>query len=739
MSHDQHLIDIALGKDARPRVHQDHSPAISRPSSASPKEHSARKRWAIGLLLLSIAYLLFEMIFNATLVQVAGSSHATEDELTRVELLGRSLSGIGASLLFAGWALKGAVLGSRLRRWTTVGLIFVVTWPLVFFGQRVAIDHYLIEPSTAEQRQRAFYAQMVRQGLASNSIEIEGIAHNPNESFQGESLTFIALFGSLLYADKDLIRKVETHTQAMVEKMVTDAAYRDFAEHYARYQDFRVDLQDKYRHYAKASNTFNTKKSASSQEADKAWDQVELEISSGWQEYQKGVTQFNRDVNTQAEKLTPKLKTYFDRVSQCKNDACRKPYNDRYAKEITQLGVGYIEPIYWLVEEKVSTRKKVAGSLIAGVLTGGVSLALQGLDLAMGGDAGLENSHFYFLNNTQDVAERLSHKLQPQFSAKAKGYAYNLPSYEAFRNDPLTAQQIIQSSRTKGINLPNQWTLEDRATFNRLIDRKVEEEAKKAWQKQSRSQGLNLPPNLSWEQFQQHAEVQQLIRREMGEALYVNPMRADWNNRQFLQRVVEPNINRKVKDVMSQLKHDVREYDDGARMAEPSKSALRAILVPPISMGLSLLLIVITLCNLPLRLWRLSDLLFASHRQARRLSVPALLLTLLPPVLVFAVPLLFFNSSYLSSPEGKEPSQPHVIQYFMNQVSQQASPLASLGLRWVMATQPQFQPLGSTLNDRTQLLDHFSPVSDLLHRLDNHFFSIQYPEFQESDDEDDSI
>lgn len=732
MNRDQNLIDVALGKDARPRRRHPPGAAASRPAPAAPTPCAAHQRWAIGLLLFSIVYLLFEMVFNASLVQVAGSSHATEDELTRVELLGRSLSGVGASLLLAGWAVERAALSSRLRRWTAVGVLFLVTWPLVFFGQRVLIDHYLIEPSSAEQRQRAYYAQVVRQALANNSIEIEGVAHNPDESYSGESLTFIALFGSLLYADSDLINKVETHTQAMVKKMVTDVAYQDFPLHYERYQAFRADLQNDYRHYAESSNRFNTQTSTSSQESAKAWQQVEQEIGKRWQEYQQGVLKFEREVNAKAEKLTPQLNSYFDRVTACKSDSCRKPYFDRYTREITKLGIGYVEPAYWLVEEKVSTGEKIASSLLAGVFTGGVSLALQGLDLATGGDGGLEKSRYYFLNNTQDVAARLSAKLEPQFSSKAKGYTYNLPGYDAFRSDPLTARQIIQSSRQKGIDLPDTWTLNDRSTFDRLVNRKVESEANAAWQKQSRNQGLNVPPNLSWEQFQLHAEVQKLIRQEMGDALYVSPMRADWNNRQFLQRVVEPNINRKVTDVINQLKHDVREYEDGGRMAETSQSALRAILVPPISMGLSLLLIVLTLCNLPIRMCRLANLLTGASpgaaAQRRRQPVPAAVLVLLPPLLVFTVPLLFFSSSYLSAPDGKDPSQPQIIQYFMEQVSRQASPLASLGLRWVMSAQPQFQPLGTALNERTQLLEYFSPVSDQLHRLDNHFFSIQYHE-----------
>src|SRR5690606_18483906 len=113
---------------------------------------------------------------------------------------------------------------------------------------------------------RAYYAQVIRQGLANNSIEIEGIPHNPEESYTGDSLTFIALFGSLLYADENLINKVEKNTQAVIKKMVTDAAYKEFPAHYDRYQDFRLDLQNEYRRYADASNKLNKQKSLSSAE-----------------------------------------------------------------------------------------------------------------------------------------------------------------------------------------------------------------------------------------------------------------------------------------------------------------------------------------------------------------------------------------------------------------------------------------------------------------------------------------
>jgi len=85
----------------------------------------------------------------------------------------------------------------------------------------------------------------------------------------------------------------------------------------------------------------------------------------------------------------------------------------------------------------------------------------------------------------------------------------------------------------------------------------------------------------------------------MGEKFYVKPMMADWNNRQFLNKVIEPNIKRKTAHYLEVLEADQKNFAGGGNYEELGKSALRATLVPPISMSISLVLLILTAVKPP--------------------------------------------------------------------------------------------------------------------------------------------
>ena len=59
---------------------------------------SSTTRWQWLLIGGSLLYLLIEFVFNATLLSTASALQIDHDELHRVELFGRSVSGIGFAL-----------------------------------------------------------------------------------------------------------------------------------------------------------------------------------------------------------------------------------------------------------------------------------------------------------------------------------------------------------------------------------------------------------------------------------------------------------------------------------------------------------------------------------------------------------------------------------------------------------------------------------------------------------------
>ena len=72
----------------------------------------------------------------------------------------------------------------------------------------------------------------------------------------------------------------------------------------------------------------------------------------------------------------------------------------------------------------------------------------------------------------------------------------------------------------------------------------------------------------------------------MGD-LYVKNIRADWNKKNFKDQVLDPNIEKRTDNCVAMLNSAEGKFADGGEYAY-GKQALRSVIIPPISMSLSL-------------------------------------------------------------------------------------------------------------------------------------------------------
>jgi hypothetical protein len=79
----------------------------------------------------------------------------------------------------------------------------------------------------------------------------------------------------------------------------------------------------------------------------------------------------------------------------------------------------------------------------------------------------------------------------------------------------------------------------------------------------------------------------------MGE-FYIKPILATWNNKQFKKNVVDLNIERNVKKIQRIINSSTKEFSDGRPFENKGKEAVRATLIPLISMLISLILSILT-------------------------------------------------------------------------------------------------------------------------------------------------
>ena len=88
--------------------------------------------WKILLVVLGTLYLIPEAIFNSQLVSLLGLGTPSKENLEHLELFGRSVSGIGVTLLFADF-LKGKFVNSIPKAILSFSILLVFVWSIVFY------------------------------------------------------------------------------------------------------------------------------------------------------------------------------------------------------------------------------------------------------------------------------------------------------------------------------------------------------------------------------------------------------------------------------------------------------------------------------------------------------------------------------------------------------------------------------------------------------------------------------
>ncbi|GGB18879.1 carboxypeptidase-like regulatory domain-containing protein [Agarivorans gilvus] len=675
--------------------------------SANPKP-----KWlAITLFVLSLLYLIPEIVFNAKLVEVAGGAGIDEQTLHLVELFGRSISGIGVTLLLADLLLKGRFVSTVPRAIFSFIAVALLVWPSVFFGQKLLVDKLLVEPSSSLQRQEAFFASILRSGLALNAVKIKGLPYDADHATSATEMTFLAMMGGLVYANNEFIQHVEDKKRQILNRYIENKANSQFDDYFNKYKKMRDEVAGSYQQYQQGVKKYNSNIQAISGRANQAWEDVETQIMQGWKDYQNAEKAYLARAEARAQTVAPKIYKHFEDRNRCidryankKNKAerlnrCITDEEKQYAKTLKQAGLPFVEMDYWLEQEVRRTKGET--SLGETAMTLGLSAILAGLEI-VSGDAGEKDIRNVYTNEVAFYTPRILLLWKDKFE-KETGYPMGLDSIRTFRLHPVTSQKVRQRVAKEGISLDKSWRVTQISVFKSAVKKEARRRINAEWKREIAKRGLSLQPNLSWKAFQQHPQIQQRILQAMGERNYVKPMMADWNNKQFYNKVMKVNIQREAEYWLSYIESARAQFEDGAPLAENGKSALRSIIVPPISMSLSLLLVLLTVLKLPFKFWALIDYdKDFSQQQAAWEKYLSPVLSVLLIVTLFVVPLVVGSSKFT---EAKSTTS-----YFLDKFDETVSPAGSLVMKWVLHTQPMVQPIGAKLDDNMQITALFKRV-----------------------------
>lgn len=644
-------------------------------------------RWSLALLSLSILYLVVEFAFNATLLNVAGGLEIDETELLHTEYFGRSVSGAGFALLVMSFAWQ------RIRKPVGLLAVVVLAWATMFFGQKWVIEQLYIDHSTWEQRLTAQYMHLFKVALGRNLIEVEGLPYNYQQTERPEEKAFMALVGGLVMDAPEFLESIRSEKDALIQRVVASTANESLDARYADYRRQGDRFEQQYAEYAEGSKAYDRNTRGAQMRANEAWVDLFTRLDGKWDAYQQAKIDFQKQADRQARNSSADMAKFYDGFTQCRSQSCDQRYLDRYNPKMQQQfgqevhWAYWCEPVYLSAWQKSTSRR-------------GNTLNIDPFkylrSLASDHDT-RKPDHFECgrAHLPEEMTPRILALKQDDFE-KRTGYPSSVGTKAAFLDHPATARKVRAELVAKGLPLANNWALDNHAGFKRAYVTHISQEAEATWQhKMIALVGASVPPKLSYKSFTQHAAMQAKIAREMGDN-YVPNFHFEMSEADFKRRVLDPKVVKKVRAYIRALEDDAEAFANGGAREADGKRYMRAVVIPPISLFLSLFFALLTLGKNGVTLLNLGLLhapgLKALPEIAKRRVRTAAWATVAACLLV---PPFLLENKY---------SESEAFQYFETQAFEETSIGKTLFANYVIRLQPVIYPVGQAVVDAARSL-----------------------------------
>lgn len=625
------------------------------------------ERASLVLLILSCCYLLAELVFNVSLLDVAGTASSTKAEVERVQTFGRVISGIGFTLLVIGVfarngmrldsiAYKGAAWGlvvigllpfllatgygpfqavasheqdpeliwgllpmlgalvmllnrPELARTRALVGIILVAWPAMFFGQKILIERYLIEPTSAEDRLNARYMSALRTTFEYCLLEIgdltfcDGGGHNRPEarSMLGMSAALFMqkpeIITDMARRDKDRILRYLSLNDRLFSP---DEQYEIYLGMAAGYYDVYLETlarirQELYAPYSQAMARYRKAKSpaAMQQLSQSLNEEVEAMLDAAWLTYQDAVDKNDGIVSSLARSLKDKL----DREKMLRQYANGQNCPDGNCSLVDRLTMRVMNR-----GRKPDSDAKNTGLVNCDDSKSGSSSKNEKkgkLDVAKE----LFNTYLCRDVDEEELAEKVAELTYKEFE-KESGYPPDIEQKDDFLNHPRTLA-LVRDKLPKMLaekfpeleDVPGaDWTPD---ATGRIVTKIVEYISGKAdahWNDaMGKIYGENIPTGMNMAEFISYPAIVALMERMAEQMGLGSQVDFSLSQQDFTEEIMIPQNTKIIMDMLDEMQSDARYYANDEALAEDGKEYVRAAYVPAIALGLSLFILILTL------------------------------------------------------------------------------------------------------------------------------------------------
>jgi hypothetical protein len=735
---------------------------------SAPPPAEGGLRLDLVLLACGLLYILAEFIFNARLLDTASDISASADDLRDVEYLGRAVSGIGLSLLVAGFFARDGFRMSRtadqvvfgllaflcpalflfsplspadggldpggvtftslltggaggvhidfpppdasmlwillpltgiltvllahyrgLHRAAVVAGILLITWPSMFFGQKIVIERFMIHPTSWETRLDARYMQMMRTGFGHGILALRDLRFDNDDD--PALRTFLVLMGSLFMQfpeeAKEMIREKEGDIVRLIV-MRSDIQNAD-----ARYEEYLV-LADAFREkfflpYAEASRRYADALSEPflHEARDNALRIARAAIDNGWLKMRDALGTCRAFAGKHATPLYTQLLSYNRNFLACQDEACRGRLAINYQRMIRNMIDHRVPFDYWCES--------------------------SGLDPADVTDAHMLDNNLREIARRETFAcrpeniQRVMDRLMPfctQEIHKHTGFSAAIRTRGDYERSPALHKNVRKEllevmrrdKKLMAFMLPEDWRIDDVASLEDALARGIMSRAGVEWTLKTQRgredsaagdvSGIGLSgirPGLQMEEFTQTAVVQRHLRSYLGD-IYFPGFSMDMTREEFAENVLAPDIRRRAAAYVRETEQQGRKFANGESLEAAGKEAVRFIYIPSIALFISLFLVVLTLARCLVTAVRLCWRRMYPAAPGSRLRLA---------VSWIAVIAVIAGFPYAA---GSRTAQSDSYQAFLHKSFEKA-PVTSLVIDWTMRAQPIIYSAGKSI------------------------------------------
>ncbi|MEP1216694.1 MAG: peptidoglycan-binding domain-containing protein [Marinobacter sp.] len=521
------------------------------------------KKWIIILLCLEIAYIVLEFGFNAALLNVASGLFSDPESLDNVELAGRVLSGVGFGFLIYGvFVMKFKRRPCEPQReFGILCLIMPIAIGVMYVSQELLIEKAIVDKSSDEERFAATYLQMVKPAIRNGTLILEDVPITQETSDRPENKAFLAISGMLMASNDKIVDRIPREIESIVGAMVHRRALESQGDFYSAYQQVDSNIQEVYERYrdGMVSMSADVEKALAETKKTDFYRSMNTQLQEAYYHYASGAKAVYEAIGSKmyfkpyyvASACNPRKTTYKDRT-------CRASYekNGGWYKENTGTDLDVLKfcDLRKMGHQQCDWSAERVGRLVYSDLTpekrrtSPIPLTVKGIPL------GLNKRQFY----------------------QHKQFANNFGT-KRHNGIELTAKDLVLD----GSGVPR-----TEASVRKALTRNFKEELVSQVNRALDTDAIRY--GMSKNQFMRVDGVQSAYRTVLGDEGAGISVGYGLSDSEFLETALLPMSWNAVAEELKGIPKSVSEMQQDEVMMAQGKNAVRAMVVPPIALVLSL-------------------------------------------------------------------------------------------------------------------------------------------------------